>query len=249
MNSLRSRRALLFAACGVTLVAAAPAVRAGETLAGRGPVQAQVRTPGAFTGVALRMPAEVEVSAGATDTVTVETSRDLLPLVETIVVRDTVVIRLREGVSGVDAAVLRIKVQARRIDALAVAGSGSIKAESLRSPSLKLSVTGSGSLVAARLHCGALDAAVAGSGSITVDGEATAFTASLAGSGDLMAARLRSDVARVSLAGSGTATVWTTGELVASLLGSGDVRYYGRPKLRISTLGSGAVRRVADAPS
>jgi hypothetical protein len=248
MTSHSPRRQFLGAACALAALAAAPCARAAEQVDGRGGVQVQARAPGAFTAVELSLPAQVEVRLAGADGLTIETDGNLLPLIETPVVDGTLEIRLARSVAGIHPTVLRIVVHARRIERLAVAGSGSIATEALRAAALKLSVAGTGSIAAARLHCDALEASLAGSGSITVDGEAPALRASVAGSGDLAAGRLRSDTARVSLAGSGSATVWTAGELTASLVGSGDVRYYGNPRVRTSSVGSGTVRRAAGSP-
>ena len=248
MTKSSPRRQFLATAWALAALAAAPSARAAEQVDGRGSVQLQTRAPGAFTAVQLGMTAQVEVRIGGADDITIETDDNLLPLIETPVVNGALQIRLSRSVAGIHPTTLRIVVRARRIDRLAVAGSGSMRTEALRAGSLKLDVAGTGSIVAAGLHCDALEASVAGSGSITVDGEAPTLTASVAGSGDLVAGRLRSETARVSLAGSGNATVWTAGALTASLVGSGDLRYYGNPRVRTSSVGSGTVRQAAGSP-
>jgi hypothetical protein len=243
-----SRRQFVAAAAAFA-AAAALASRSAEAAGGRGNVQVQARSPGPFTAVHLGVPADAEVRTGNADGLTIETDADLLPLIETVVVDGALEIRPLRGVTAIRPSVMRIVVTARHIDGLAVAGSGDLKTDALRTGVLHLSVAGTGSITATKLHCDRLHASVAGSGTITVDGEAPRLTASLAGSGDLAAGRLRSDTARVSVAGSGSATVWPAAELTASLVGSGDVRYYGDPKVRTSAAGSGAVRRVANSPS
>jgi hypothetical protein len=248
MSNPSPRRRFLAAACCLATLAAVPPSRAADRVDGRGPTQAQARTPGAFTGVSLRIPADVEIRAGATESVTVETSQNLLPLIETAVVHDTLEIRLRDGVAGVRADTLRIVVQAPHIERLAVAGSGTIKADRLRGTELQLQVAGSGSIAAGDIECRAVAASIAGSGDMTLGGAAGKLNASVSGTGRLAAARLKADSVNLSLLGSGTATVSATRELNSSLLGSGTVRYYGDPVLRSSSLGSGSIRQEAGAP-
>jgi hypothetical protein len=243
-----SRRQFVAAAAAFA-AAAALTSRSADAAGGRGNVQVQARSPGPFTAVHLRVPADAEVRTGNADGLTIETDAALLPLVETVVVDGALEIRLARGVTEIRPTVLRIVVTARHIDDLAVAGSGALKTEALRTGALHLSVAGTGSITATKLHCEQLHASVAGSGTITLDGEAPRLTASVAGSGDLAAGHLRSESASVNLAGSGSVTVWPAAALTASLVGSGDVRYYGQPKVRASSAGSGSVRRAAGSPS
>ena len=246
--SNESPRRRFLAAAALAAMGAAFASHASESIAGRGGVQVQTRTPGAFTAVHVAVPADVDVRIADADSLTIQTDANLLPLIETAIVNGALEIRLPRNVSAIRPTVLRIAVRARRIEGLAVAGSADLKAEALRSGSLHLSVAGSGSIAATQLHCDEVRASVAGSGKITLDGEAPRLTASVAGSGELAAGRLRSETARVNLAGAGSATVWPAAALTASIAGSGDLRYYGHPKVSTSTVGSGAVRRAAGAP-
>jgi hypothetical protein len=243
------RRRFLVAAAACTVLVVASWAWAAEPVRGSGAVQVQARSPGAFTAVHLSLPADVEVRTAGADGLTIETDANLLPLIETRIVNDALEIRLVRGVTGTRPTVLRIVVNARHIDGLAVAGLGNIKAQALRTGALDLSVAGSGSITATSLLCENLHASVAGSGRITLDGTAPRLTASVAGSGDLAAGRLRSETATVNLAGSGGATVWPAATLTAALVGSGDLRYYGNPSVSTSAVGSGAVRRVASSPS
>jgi hypothetical protein len=249
MNRHSHRRQFLLAACAAAALAAATGARAADQVEGRGAVQVQTRTPGAFTAVRLSVPAQVVVRTGEPDSLAIETDANLLPLIETAVVDGALEIRLARGVDGIRPTTLRIVVHARRIDRLAVAGSGRMTAESLHAASLQLDVAGTGSISAGQLRCDAVAASLTGSGAITLDGEAPTLSASVSGSGDLAAGRLRSDTVHVSLAGSGHATVWAAGELNASLVGSGDLRYYGHPRVHAASVGGGAVRRVAGSPS
>lgn len=242
-----SRRRLLLVAASLAFLAAGTSA-AAESIEGNGEIRVETRAPGAFTAVGLGAPADVEVRTGNADEVRIETDANLLPLIQTRVADGALTIRWPKHVGGIAPTRLRIVVQARRIEALAVAGAGSIKADGLRTEALRLSLSGSGTIALRNLQCQSLRTSQAGSGAIMADGKATRLVASLSGSGELQAARLESGTARVSIAGSGNATVWASSELNASLVGSGDLRYHGNPQVHESSVGTGSVRRIGGAP-
>lgn len=239
-----------------TIIAALAAITAGglvdaapDRVEGSGAVGTQTRPLAAFTGIALSLPAQVEVRTGPAESITIETNENLLPLIETVVEDGALRIRpLRRGMT-LTARVLKMVVTARRIESMSLAGTGAISAASLHTRQLALQVTGAGSIALARLECESLAASIAGDGVIAVDGNAPEISASIAGAGKLRADRLQVRTANVSVIGSGEATVWTANELNASLVGAGAVRYYGSPVVHASSIGAGSVKRAGAAPS
>jgi hypothetical protein len=241
------RRAVLAALAAAA--ATGPAHAAPDRVAGSGPVLAQTRRLDPFTGVALALPAQVELRIGSADSITIETNENLLPFIEAVVENGTLRIRpVRRGMS-LTGDELKMVVTARRIERLSLAGSGAISGADLHAPRLNLDVAGGGSIALARVACEALAASIAGAGLVTIDGTAPDVSASIAGAGKLRAERLKSRAVNVNIVGSGEATVWAAGTLNASVAGSGTVRYYGSPKVRAATVGSGSAERIGPSPS
>jgi hypothetical protein len=248
------RRALVLAAC--LLGAAAPLQQArawsfdsGEQVQGSGNVTRQARTVGHFTGLSLAVPGNVELRIGNSEGVTVETDDNLQALVETEVDNGTLRIRPARRNLGLRAHTLKIVVQAREIERVGLAGSGSIEADALRAPKLQFDIGGSGSIDVKRVEAGTVAVSVGGSGSMKAGGgSARQLSVSIAGSGNAELGKVKADNASVNVAGSGEATVWASGALSMTIAGSGDVSYYGDPTLSRSVMGSGEVRRLGAAP-
>ncbi|MBG9386519.1 head GIN domain-containing protein [Caenimonas aquaedulcis] len=251
-----SRRGATLAFILVAVLAAASALAAGpawltgsETVKGNGVVKKQDRALGRFTGVAVSLPAEVEVRIGNAESVTIETDENLLPLVATRVDNGTLEIRpVRERLS-LEPRTLKVVVTARQIEELAVGGSGTITTDPLKSKNLELHVGGSGSIHVKSAESDSVSAAMGGSGSVKVGGGTTRkLEIAIGGSGGVQAGELKADKVEVSIGGSGDVTVWAREKLDVSVAGSGDVSYWGDPKLRTAVVGSGSMKRLGAAP-
>jgi hypothetical protein len=250
----RARRALLLGACALACVA--PVRYAGafnwsadDQVQGSGHLSTQSRQVGHFDGVALGLPATLELHIGNNEGVTVEADDNLQPLIETVVEDGTLKIRAQKRGMHLRAHTLKIVVTARGIERVALGGTGSIVAAPLHSPKLRFDIGGSGSIKVANVQTDALAATIGGSGELKVDGGAARqVSITIAGSGDVDLGRVKADGASVKMAGSGGATVWAAKTLTVTVAGSGDVNYYGDPAVSQSMLGSGQVRRLGAAP-
>lgn len=211
------RRAAIFALAFTALAAAAADTR-------------ESRPVGDFTEVGLSAPLDVHVVLGEVPSLTLEGDPEHLARIETVVENGRLKIRTRPGHSNWSwDRKITARLTARRIDGLAIAGSGDISAPALRGEALKVSI--------------------AGSGDIRVGGKVEGLVASIAGSGDIRASDLDAQKVKVTIAGSGDATVRASQSLSVSVTGSGDVRYHGDPAVEKSIMGSGSVRRAKDASS
>ncbi|MEN3277914.1 MAG: hypothetical protein V7631_3704, partial [Massilia sp.] len=143
---------LALAACALACAVAIPQAAAGpfgwstsDQVKGSGQIKRETRDVGHFRGVALALPANVELRVGNSESVTIETDDNLLPLIETEVENGTLKIRTVKKNLNLQTRSMKIVVQARAIDHLAVAGSGSLDADALQARNLKLDLGGSGS--------------------------------------------------------------------------------------------------------
>jgi hypothetical protein len=255
MTTLHHRR-LLCAACALAFIAAAPQVQAAdwgfgknEQVQGSGNIKRQAREVGHFSGVALALPGHVEVRSGAAaEGLSIETDDNLLPLIETVVEDGTLKIRGKKNTHP-RTRNLKIVVQARELDRLAVAGSGDIDADAVRGKRVRLDIGGSGSIKVGKAEGESLSVNLGGSGDLKVEeGSAPTLSVSIGGSGDVDLARVRTDSASVTVGGSGDATLWVRNKLSLTVAGSGNVNYYGDPQVSRSVVGSGEARRLGTAP-
>lgn len=220
----------------------------GERVAGNGDVVTEPRDLGSFDGVGLSGGFDVIIRQGSTARVEVKADRNLLPYLETRVSDGakgrTLEIGPKRGyqLSGSVNPVITIEMPTLR--SVAVAGSGTVKVQAIKTAGVDASVAGSGDIRFADLAAERAGFKVSGSGDIAASGRAGQVTVSIAGSGDVKVAELAADEVKVSIAGSGDAQVQATKRLNVSIAGSGDVRYVGSPEVSSSIAGSGRVRRL-----
>ena len=138
---------------------------------------------------------------------------------------------------------VKVTVSVPQLVALAASGSGEVRVEPFRTPSLTMALSGSGDARLDGLQADELAVAIAGSGDLRASGKASVLKASIAGSGAMKFADLHADQVTVDIAGSGSAAFDVSQTLTVSIAGSGDVTYSGQPQVKSSVIGSGRVRR------
>jgi hypothetical protein len=219
-----------------------------ETVTGNGVMRTQARAASGFTGVALAIPARVELKQGASESVTLEADENLLALIETKVEHGALEIRPVRHNLQLESKAIKLVVQARQIDSLAIGGSGAIAASALKATRLKLDIGGSGTIDIRQLDAQRLDVAVGGSGNIKLAGAVKRASVAIGGSGNVDAPLLIADEAEVSVAGSGDAALAVRSSLQATVAGSGNIRYSGDPSVSQTSIGPGRIKRAGPLP-
>lgn len=221
----------------------------GPRVAGSGQVAKTQRQVSGFKGLALEVPSNVEIIQGGSEGVVIETDDNIAPLIETLVERDELKIRLIKRSTSLKPTLLKITVNVRNLEKLSISGSGKVNIDKLQTPSLETHISGSGDMSIAALATDALAISISGSGDVSASGRADSVRASIAGSGDLKLANLAAKAVKISIAGSGGAKVWASQTLDVSVAGSGDVDYYGEAAVTQSVAGSGRIKRLGATPS
>lgn len=192
------------------------------------------------------------------------TADNIVDLVKTEVVNGTLKIGFKKGYS-ISYNKLIIRVSSEDINAISLAGSGSIDlANGVKTNKMNISLAGSGDVMGKNIFCQEdLRIALSGSGDVTMQQLAcNQFDVSLAGSGDVLMKDVNVHTAKVSLAGSGCLEIYGktdkshfelagSGEILAagfearevnvSIAGSGDVECHATDHLKVSISGSGEV--------
>jgi hypothetical protein len=243
MNTIRRRILIIFLA-SLTFAG----IASGETVDGNGVMRTQERQVSGFTGVALGLPAKLEVKLGPVEAVTIEADENLLPLIETKVERGSLDIKPARRNLNLSSKSIRIVVQAKNIEKLAIGGSGSIAADAIKGKDLSLDIGGSGAIEVKRADVQSLSAAIGGSGDVKVAGAARSVSIAIGGSGKADAQSLVADSAAINIAGAGDAWIAARSSLDVTIVGSGDVRYWGDPSVHKTVLGSGSIKRAGPLP-
>lgn len=239
---------LLAIACTITVSAYAWEWPLGNRVAGSGQMTKVQRAVQGFKGIDVEVPADVEVIQGNAEGLTIETDDNIAALIETVVEKEQLKIRLAQRSTGIKPKSLKITVQARAIESLSISGSGSFQADKLKGAALATRISGSGDMRIRALDVDSLTLAISGNGDFTAAGRADAVRINISGAGDVKTPSLASRSVQLGISGSGNAKVWATDSLTVSISGSGDVGYYGEPAVTQSVLGSGRIQKLGNKP-
>ncbi len=211
-------------------------------LTGNGNIRTEKRTTPSFHSVRISGSIDVEISSGATSSVSVEDDDNLLPYIVTSVDDGTLEIHYKENIS-VNNDHAKVYITAPSLDKIISSGSADITIQDVlkNSEKIEMNVSGSGNIKGA-LDAPAVSIEVSGSGNVDLKGRTKDFDCSVSGSGDINCGDLQSENATVTVSGSGNAHVFASVHLSASAHGSGDIFYGGNPATEIHTSGSGSVQ-------
>ena len=206
-------------------------------------VSTQDRQVGDFTGIYQHTSADIYITKGDTETVTVKADSDAIDKLTTEV-RDGVlhIESTRDGWRNVRT--MEVHITMRSLDKIKNSGSGDF---SIRGPlsgkDMYIGISGSGDLDA-ELEAINLEIKISGSGDINLSGVRGNLNISISGSGDVYAEGLQLD--ECNLAGYGSGDVKLKGRaahMVAQISGSGDINAYGLTAVdvKVKCNGSGDV--------
>lgn len=197
--------ALSVLACSIGTITINPA---GQ-IQGSGKVVSENRPVSGFTSIDLRGSANVYVIIGGAESVVVKADDNILPLIETSVRNNQLVISTKNNSSFTSTNPVRVDVTMKSLDDVALTGSGMINVPELSADQFKVNLPGSGN--------------------INVAGEVNQVDIKLGGSGIASCGGLKAKSATVNLSGSGNVTVFASESLDATLSGSGTIQYNGNP--------------------
>ncbi len=210
---------------------------------GSGRSSTEDRSVPSFTGIDLQGSGTVLLTVGSPRSISVSADDNLLELVRTDVVGETLKLGFKPGTRVRTVAPLVFRVTAPDIQELAISGSGDIKGQSvIRADRLSLTVGGSGNIKAA-IAVEEISASIHGSGDIDIKGSADTQEVRINGSGNYDAIDLASANAKIRVNGSGDATVAVRREMDVNIAGSGNVVFSGSPRTTVKASGSGTVRQ------
>lgn len=211
---------------------------AGATAAGKRSERIFKLEP--FTGIDLRIAAEVELSPGDLQEVLIQADAEVLDHLDTSVKNGLWAISSNKRIVHED---IKIFITSPLIHRVILSSSGSIDCTGIfkSNEDVELKLSGSGNIhyltEAKNLLC-----EVTGSGDIRAEGKAENLEVEISGSGSVNATNLEAEDAEVEISGSGDCDVDARDDLDVKITGSGLVRYKGEPKVRSRIQGSGNIR-------
>ena len=261
MNSnafFRHLAGLLVAAGATTVLSSTPAwaddgglhlslFGSGNRVAGSGKLATETRAVTGFQAIALRGSMKLVLRQGAREGLELRADDNILALIETRVVDrggvPTLEIGTKNGTSFSTHNPIVATIDLITLRALAIAGSGDVSGDALKTPGLEVAISGSGKVRLKQLSADEISAKVSGSGDIEFGGRTARLRVAISGSGDVKSRALEADDVTVSVAGSGDADVTARKTLNVSIAGVGNVKYTGDATVKSSIAGHGNVTK------
>ena len=213
----------------------------GKGIKGEGKIIKKTIELDQFTGIGLAIAADVIVTQGNTQEVTIHGQQNIIDNIKTDIRHGNWEISYKENVKEADRVTVYITM--KKLEGAFVSGSGKIKGTNIfdRSDDLDFAVSGSGD-IELEVETSTIESAISGSGDIILSGTADSQELAVSGSGGVTAYDLKTKKASISISGSGQCKVNVSSSLEVSIAGSGDVYYKGNPtNLDTSIAGSGDV--------
>jgi hypothetical protein len=200
--------------------------RAGDlkTVAGSGNVVTETRPVSGFSAVSLRGMGSVIIDQNGSESLQISADDNFLPYLKTEVRGDTLYIEASDDAEGVvftNVTDLTFRINAAALEAIELAGAGSIEVNDLDTETWRVTVPGAGS--------------------ITVSGRTAEQTVEMEGAGSYNAENLESQEATIRSSGAGMAVVRVSDKLDVTIEGLGSVQYIGSPVVTQEINGLGSV--------
>jgi hypothetical protein len=233
---------------------------------GSGNIVTQTVDVSSFDRVTLSGFGDVYVEQGQSESLSVQTDDNLIPLLDIKVRGKELTLGLKPGLDVSPSKSIIYNLTVKDLSGVTLAGSGNFYVEPVQSNDLAVSILGSGNIDIKGLNTGTLsldlygsgnmtlmdinaqkvDTSLRGSGDLKLEGNASTQSITISGSGNYLAGDLQTDRTDVSVPGSGDVTIWTNDLLGIKVSGSGDIQYYGKPTVNQSISGSGNIESLGE---
>lgn len=235
-----------------------------KSVEGSGKIVTQTFDVSSFDRVILEGFGDVYLEQGQTESLSVQTDDNLMPLLDIKVRGKELRLGTKPGVDISPSQSITYNLTVKDLNgvilagsgnfyvepvksndlAVSVLGSGNIDIKSLNANSLSIDLNGSGNITLENINTKKVDSSLRGSGDIKLGGNASTQNITISGSGNYLAGNLQTDTTDVSVPGSGDVTIWTNDLLGIKVSGSGDIQYYGKPTVDQSISGSGNIESL-----
>lgn len=210
-----------------------------ETVTGSGEIATEERQVAEFKTIKLKGIGRVVITRGEQHSVTIQTDENILPLIETNVQNDELIISHQNY--NLRPTTLDLNITVASLKGIAISGSGEVIGKNrFVSDDFYANISGAGDM-ALELDVVDLETKISGSGSMNLSGKANRYDAKISGSGKINAFDMHTESVSLKVSGSGNCKVNATETLYARISGSGDVFYKGHPRITSKISGSGSL--------
>jgi hypothetical protein len=202
----------------------------------------EARPVSGFTGIDMGTFGEVILTQGDTESLSIQGSDNIIPLVKTTVRNGVLVISMEDDVNitGMNSDnVLRFTIAVKDLTNLAVSGASKVTMDTLTTGDMSVDMSGAGNITLGSLAADSLSVDISGVGNVEAAGEATTAKVDISGAGSFQGSELKVQTAEVNISGIGNIEIWVTDSLTGENSGGGSVNYYGSPSLDTTTTGVG----------
>jgi Putative auto-transporter adhesin, head GIN domain len=219
-----------------------------RSIKGNGEIIIQQREIVPFEKVLSEIAGDIIITcqAGEKYSCVIEAESNLVPLFETKVAQNELVITYKDNANVNATKPITIKITCPQLIGTKLLGSGNLTVNgTILSPKFDASQMGSGNIDLNNATIGALRVNLSGSGEITLK-NCTSLNAeyALLGSGNINANGNATKTCKAKITGSGTIDAVVTDTLDAEITGSGDIDYEGNPTVINKTItGSGGINK------
>ena len=229
-------------ALAIVACSSVPNINVGQRLEGSGNVIRETRQVSGINRVSLSGFGHVEITQGESESLTVSTDDNIMPLIKTDVRGNTLVLEFtnegkRRNIDPSDG--INYTLVVKDLERIDVSGAGDIHVGPLEAETLKVDLSGAGNLEFDSVRADELVIDVSGAGSIIIAGQVKGQEINHSGVGTYHAAELESDTAIVNISGAGSATIWVKEILDVNVSGLGNIIYYGTPRVTQNVTGLG----------
>jgi hypothetical protein len=210
-----------------------------ETVKGSGKIVNEERHLSEFKTIKLKGVGRVVLTQGRPHTINIETDDNIMPLIETEIQNEQLVIS--QGNYNLRPTKLDFNITVAHLEGISISGAGDVTGKSrFVSDDFAARISGSGDMQL-ELDVANLETSISGSGSMNLSGQSGRYDAEISGSGKINAFDMQAKNVSLKISGSGDCKVNATEILHARISGSGDVFYTGHPRITSKISGSGSL--------
>jgi len=211
---------------------------------GSGKVISQDRQVSGFSRVSLSGIGQMIITQGNTESLTIDAEDNVLPMITTNVVGDTLHIDFKNDnfqVNVIPTKPIIYHLAVKTLNGIQLSGAGSVDMSNLTTDNLSVSSSGAGSVHLRTITAQSITSEISGVGGCDLSGKVTSQSINISGSGSYNAPDLESQTATVVISGAGGATVWAKSSLNVTISGAGSVNYYDNPLITRTISGIGSI--------
>jgi Putative auto-transporter adhesin, head GIN domain len=193
---------------------------------GSGVIKEESRAVANFSQLTLALPANVTITQGATESLTISADDNLLPLMSTRVVNNALLIEGDKSRGFSTKKEIKIRLMVKSLNTIKIKGSGDVHGDQLKSDKLDIAIEGSGDVKFNAIRADEFKVGILGSGDVSIDTvESKLLESNVRGSGDVKFGSVKAGQVNISVTGSGdVGAAGSADKVLIEISGSGDVR-------------------------